>query len=79
MDTVGDLKLTKAAFEILAFDGRMAFITAPRGGASTELGVDVLSLYRRQIGLVGCNSAALPQEAMGAMLRDLDRIWSQGR
>lgn len=71
VDTVGDFSLTKAAFDILAFNGRMAFITAPRGGASTELGVDILSLYRRQVSLVGCNSAGLEQGVLGAMLRDL--------
>ncbi|KAK4505551.1 hypothetical protein PRZ48_003514 [Zasmidium cellare] len=71
VDTVGDFALTKAAFDVLAFNGRMCFITAPRGGATTELGVDILSLYRRQVSLVGCNSAGLSQEAMGSLLREL--------
>lgn len=78
VDTVGDFSLTKAAFDLLAFNGRMSFITAPRGGASTELGVDTLSLYRRQVSLVGCNSAGLSQEAMGSALKELGQYLESG-
>ncbi|KAK5711841.1 hypothetical protein LTR17_018209 [Elasticomyces elasticus] len=76
-DTVGDFKLTKAAFDVLAFNGRLVTITSPRQG-STELSVDILSLYRRQISLVGCNTAAHPQEEMGQMLRELAPAFASG-
>lgn len=78
VDTVGDFSLTKAAFDVLAFNGRMSFITAPRGGVSTELGVDILSLYRRQVSLVGCNSAGLAQETMSSILKDLVQYVESG-
>ncbi|KAK5687315.1 hypothetical protein LTS10_001453 [Elasticomyces elasticus] len=77
-DTVGDFKLTKAAFDVLAFNGRLVTITSPRQG-STELSVDILSLYRRQISLVGCNTAAHPQEEMGQMLRELAPAFVSGK
>ncbi|KAK5698956.1 hypothetical protein LTR97_006605 [Elasticomyces elasticus] len=77
-DTVGDFKLTKAAFDVLAFNGRLVTITSPRQG-STELSVDILSLYRRQISLVGCNTAAHPQEEMGQMLRELAPAFESGK
>lgn len=70
VDTVGDFGLTRAAFDVLANRGRMAVITAPRQG-STEMGVDMKALYRRQVKIVGCNSAAMSQassaEKLGAM------------
>ncbi|KAK5746630.1 hypothetical protein LTR17_000646 [Elasticomyces elasticus] len=67
-DTVGDFKLTKAAFDVLAFNGRLVTITSPRQG-STEL----------QISLVGCNTAAHPQEEMGQMLRELAPAFVSGK
>ncbi|KAK4963499.1 hypothetical protein LTR10_001128 [Elasticomyces elasticus] len=77
-DTVGDFELTKAAFDVLAFNGRLVTITSPRQGR-TELSVDILSLYRRQISLVGCNTAAHPQEEMGQMLRELAPAFESGK
>jgi NADPH:quinone reductase len=70
LDTVGDFALTKAAFDVLANNGRLATITAPRGG-STELPIDILSLYRRQISIIGCNTVMASQEAMAEMLKEL--------
>lgn len=69
VDTVGDLSLTKAAFEALAPLGRLCTITAPRSG-SKELPIDIASLYRRQISLIGCNSTAYSQAEMAKMLRE---------
>ncbi|KAK6420849.1 hypothetical protein LTR95_016884 [Oleoguttula sp. CCFEE 5521] len=70
VDTVGDFALTKAAFEILAPNGRLCTITAPRSGG-TEFPLDVLSLYRRQISVVGCNSVGFnSQEELAGMLRE---------
>lgn len=79
VDTVGDFTLVKAAFDVMAFNGRIAFISAPRGGASTDLPIDILSLYRRQISLVGCNTAAHSQASMGAMLRELVPLLASGQ
>lgn len=70
VDTVGDFALVKAAFDVMNTRGRMSFISAPRSG-STELPVDILSLYRRQISLVGCNSAGESQEVLTDILEDL--------
>ncbi|KAK3114237.1 hypothetical protein LTR53_007633 [Teratosphaeriaceae sp. CCFEE 6253] len=77
-DTVGDFKLTKAAFDVLGFNGRLVTITAPRQGG-TELGLDILSLYRRQISIVGCNTAWQSQEAMGEVLRELAPAFQSGQ
>lgn len=70
VDTVGNLDLLRAAFDVTAIRGRISIISAPRQG-NRELPLDLLSLYRRQIELVGCNSAALPQSGMAQMLKDL--------
>ena len=78
VDTVGDLNLTKAAFEVMATRARMSIISAPRQG-NRELPLDLLSLYRRQIELVGCNSAAYPQQEMAQMLKDLTPDFESGR
>jgi len=79
IDTVGDLNLTRAAIEVLAPLGRLCTITAPRSG-STELAVDVTSLYRRQISLVGCNSLAYSQSDMARMLtQDLVPLIESGK
>lgn len=67
IDTVGDLNLTRAALDVLAPFGRLCTITAPRSG-NKELAVDVTSLYRRQISIVGCNSLAYSQVEMARML-----------
>lgn len=79
VDTVGDFNLTKAAFNVLAQKGRLATITAPRGGASTELAVDILSLYRREIEVIGCNTAAAPQQDMAKLLSDMTAEFEDGR
>lgn len=67
IDTIGDLSLTRAAMEVLAPSGRLCTITAPRSG-NKELAVDITSLYRRQISLIGCNSLAYSQANMAKML-----------
>ncbi|OQO14415.1 hypothetical protein B0A48_01292 [Cryoendolithus antarcticus] len=68
VDTVGDFALTRAAFDVLAPNGRLCTITAPRSGG-TEFPLDVLNLYRQQISVVGCNSIGFnSQEELGGML-----------
>ena len=78
IDTVGDLGLTKAAFEVMNTRGRISIISAPRQG-NRELSLDLLSLYRRQIELVGCNSAAYPQAEMADLLREMTPGFDSGR
>jgi len=79
IDTVGDLSLTRAAIESLAPLGRLCTITAPRSG-NKELAVDITSLYRRQISLIGCNSLAYSQAEMARMLtRDLVPLIESGK
>jgi NADPH:quinone reductase-like Zn-dependent oxidoreductase len=78
VDTVGDFALTKAAFDILANYGRLSIITAPRQG-STMLPVDIKALYRRQVELVGCNTAAVSQEEMAKLTRELTSGFESGK
>ena len=77
IDTVGDLALTRATFEILAFKGKMAIITAPRQG-STEVSLDVKSLYRRQVKVVGVNAAGVRMEEMAKVLEGLREGFERG-
>lgn len=77
-DTVGDFALTKAAFNALGQKGRLVTITAPRQG-STELPVDILSLYRREIELIGCNTASQPQAEMAKTMKELTPQFESGR
>jgi NADPH2:quinone reductase len=79
IDTVGDLDLTRAAIEVLAPLGRLCTITAPRSG-NKELAVDITSLYRRQISLIGCNSLSYSQADMARMLtQDLVPLVESGK
>ena len=78
VDTVGDFALTKAAFDVLANYGRLSIITAPRQG-STELPVDVKALYRRQVELVGCNTAGVSQQEMAKLTKDLTPGFESGK
>lgn len=79
IDTVGDLNLTRAAFDVLAAFGRLCTITAPRSG-NKELAVDITSLYRRQISIIGCNSLAYSQADMARMLtHDLVPLIESGK
>lgn len=58
-----------AAFNVLNTSGKFVTIAA-FGEGSTSLLVSVLSLYRRQITVIGCTTAAESQK-MGRMLREL--------
>ena len=78
VDTVGDFNLTKAAINVMANFGRISIITAPRQG-STELAVDILSLYRRQIEIIGCNTASPSQEEMAQLLTGLNDQFESGK
>lgn len=70
VDTVGDAALAQAAIEVLGSRGRYSFITAPRGGNS-KVPIDFLSVYRREVTLVGNNSVDHSQEEMAQELNSM--------
>ena len=77
VDTVGDAQLAQAAIEVLAFRGRYSFISAPRGGNS-KVPVDFLSVYRREVTLVGNNSVEHSQEEMAQELSSMREGFESG-
>ena len=78
VDTVGDFTLTNAAFNVLATRGRLSIITAPRQG-TTELPIDILALYRRQVELVGCNTVGSSQQEMAQLMKELAQSFEAGK
>ncbi|KAK9371559.1 chaperonin 10-like protein [Lipomyces chichibuensis] len=74
IDTVGDIRLMKAALGVLAVKGRYAWIAAPREGASTDLTFDIFRTYRKEHELIGCNSLNYSVENMTEMMREL-LVW----
>jgi NADPH:quinone reductase-like Zn-dependent oxidoreductase len=80
IDTIGSLELLQAGFDVLAKRGRYAFIAAPRGpGASTIFGLDVFRAYRREIELIGCNSAVMSTAEVNAALAVLKDWFDKGK
>jgi NADPH:quinone reductase len=78
IDTVGDLALTKAAFDVLANSGRLSTIAAPKQG-STELSVDLRSLYRRQVEVIGVNTTSFTQEELAKLMKELAVSFESGK
>lgn len=78
VDTTGDPNLLNAAIKVLAHGGRLSMISAPRTG-STELSVDIRSLYRNEQSLVGCNSLSYSPAEMAQQLRSLIPLFEDGR
>ncbi len=77
VDAVGNADLAQAAIEVLGFRGRYSFISAPRGGDS-KVPVDFLSVYRREVSLVGNNSVDHPQEEMARELESMREGFESG-
>lgn len=77
VDTVGDAPLAQAAIEVLGFRGRYSFISAPRGGNS-KVPVDFLSVYRREVTLIGNNSVDHSQEEMALELKGMCEGFESG-
>ena len=77
VDTVGNAELAQAAIEVLGFRGRYSFISAPRGGNS-KVPVDFLSVYRREVTLIGNNSVDHPQEEMALELKGMCEGFESG-
>ncbi|GAD98727.1 hypothetical protein BC1G_05645 [Paecilomyces variotii No. 5] len=58
IDAVGNLELMAAAYSQLAIRGRYVWIASPRGpGAKTDFTFDIFQAYRKEIELIGCNTA----------------------
>lgn len=77
VDTVGNAELAQAAIEVLGFRGRYSFISAPRGGSS-KVPVDFLSVYRREVTLIGNNSVDHSQEEMAQELKGMCEGFESG-
>ncbi len=77
VDAVGNADLAQAAIEVLGFRGRYSFISAPRGGDS-KVPVDFLSVYRREVSLIGNNSVDHPQEEMARELESMREGFESG-
>ena len=70
IDTVGQPALTRAAVLKLGRGGRLAFIAAPRTGAS-DLQIGMLDFYREEKTVVGCNTLHYSAEECAVLLRDM--------
>lgn len=77
VDTVGQPALAQAAIGKLAKGGRLAFIAVPRGGG-TGLEMDMLSFYRREKSLIGCNSLSYRVEEMAREIGKLTEKFEKG-
>jgi NADPH:quinone reductase len=77
VDTVGQPSLTKAAVAKLGRGGRLAFIAAPRTGA-TDLGVEMVDFYRNEKMLVGCNTLLHSVEEFAEELKSLTPKFEDG-
>ena len=77
IDTVGQPALTLAAVKKLGLRGRLAFIAAPRTGA-TELGVEMVDFYRKEKVLVGCNTLVYTVEEFAKELKELGPKFEDG-
>lgn len=78
LDTVGDLGLMTAAMKQLAKRGRYAWIAAPKGTPETSIQFDVFDAYRRELTLLGCNSASQDAQEVGEGIRELAKLLESG-
>lgn len=78
VDAVGNLQLMKVAVDQLAIKGRYTWISAPRGGASTDFTLDIFQAYRKEIELIGCNTANYSCSDNAPALATLKRWFEDG-
>ncbi|QSZ32421.1 hypothetical protein DSL72_001995 [Monilinia vaccinii-corymbosi] len=76
-DTVGSPALVRAAVGKLARGGRLSFIASPRGG-DAGLVLDMLSFYRGEKSIVGCNSLAYDVEEFAGQLGEMTEEFNRG-
>jgi NADPH:quinone reductase len=74
VDTTGDLGILTASLSALASGGRLSYIAAPRSG-DRSIHIDLLSHYRAQHELVGCNSLAWTEKQLGEMMSHLTELF----
>ncbi len=77
IDAVGDLTLTHAALATLATRGRLAWISVGQS-KTTEMPVDMKTIYRLEISLVGCNSVGRDVEEMAGWLAEMSPLFENG-
>ncbi|RAL62164.1 hypothetical protein DID88_002648 [Monilinia fructigena] len=76
-DTVGQPALLQAAINKLTRGGRLSFIASPRDG-DTGLMIDMLSFYRGEKALVGCNTLTYDVEELAKQLKNLEERFDRG-
>ncbi|KAB8298712.1 hypothetical protein EYC80_000887 [Monilinia laxa] len=76
-DTVGQPALVQAAINKLKRGGRLSFIASPRDG-DTGLMIDMLSFYRGEKALVGCNTLTYDAEEFAKQLENLEERFDRG-
>ncbi|ESZ95421.1 hypothetical protein SBOR_4162 [Sclerotinia borealis F-4128] len=77
VDTVGQPALVQAAINKLARGGRLSLIASPRGG-DAGLMVGMLSFYRGEKSLVGCNTLAHGVEEFAVRLKEMTAEFEKG-
>ncbi len=79
IDTVGNIDLMHAAVEQLAVRGRYVWIASPRDGSSRILHLDTFQSYRKEIQLIGCNTALTAGDEVAEELRRLRDLFDSGK
>ncbi|KAJ9133683.1 alcohol dehydrogenase [Pleurostoma richardsiae] len=79
VDTVGNIALMSLALEQLAVRGRYTWIATPRDGSSTMLEFDAFQAYRKEIELIGCNSALKQSVEEAEEVRFLNKLFESGK
>ena len=69
------MDLMHAAVEQLAVRGRYVWIAAPRDGSSRILHLDTFQSYRKEIQLIGCNTALATGDEIAGDLRRLSGLF----
>ena len=77
IDTVGTIETMKRSLGVLGKGGRFSFISAPKAG-STELNIDMKSVYRNEIGIVGSNSLEHGLEELAQEMNDMADLFEAG-
>jgi NADPH2:quinone reductase len=77
VDTVGQPALTKAAILKLGRGGRLAFIAAPRTGAS-ELALEMTDFYRKEKTVIGCNTLLYSVEEFAELMKTMTSSFDNG-
>lgn len=77
VDTVGQPALTRAAVMKLGRGGRLAFIAAPRTGA-TDLPLEMTDFYRKEKTVIGCNTLLYSVEEFAELMTAMTPGFEKG-